>query len=134
MVTIASNAIDTAFGSVLSFSPGVLAPVVTTEAPIVDTADSRTQLETSINHVKKVIGQDQSMQFLNSALADSYAHAQAAGIRRQGHDQGKDVSSLARLLAQIETSPELIDRTFFVSRYEWGDQHLGHRCRKRPHL
>ena len=63
--------------------------------------------------------------FIFDVLAQNYAYAQASGVRRQA-DPRKDVASLRRLVAEIEAHPDKIDVRFYVGRYQWGQQHLGH--------
>jgi hypothetical protein len=61
---------------------------------------------------------------LFSYLARTYAHSQAAGIRRHG-DVHRDAAGLTRLLRDIKSHPDRISREFYVSRFTWGQQHIG---------
>ena len=64
--------------------------------------------------------------FIFDFFATTYAHAQASGIRRQV-DTRSDVTSLWRLLNEIEEHSDRLHRDWFVGRFEWGDQWRGER-------
>ncbi len=55
----------------------------------------------------------------------TYADTQVAGVRRHV-DTHAGAAGLCQLLREIAQYPECLSRDFYVSRYQWGSQHLGH--------
>lgn len=63
--------------------------------------------------------------FVFAYFANTYVRTQAVGIRRQV-DRRRDVQSMARLLDELARFPDRIGYDFFVGRYAWGSQWVGH--------